>query len=208
MQIPVSCQFMSVSASEKRVTESEFLAIERTAAFKSEFFEGDVFAMSGGTRWHSLIGTNLARELGNQLSGRPCTPYNGDLRVKVEATGLLTYPDLSVVCEEPRFLDDEMDTLLNPSVIFEVLSESTEAYDRGKKFENYRKMTSLREYLLVSQSEPRIEQFLRQPDEQWLLREVTGAMSALAMTSIGISVSLAEIYSGVEFKPAPIRRNR
>jgi Uma2 family endonuclease len=196
---------MSVVHSEKKLTEAEFLHLERKAEWKSEFFEGEVFAMSGGTRWHSLIGTNLAREFGNRLQGKPCVAYNSDLRVKVEATGLLTYPDLSIVCGEARFLDDQMDTLLNPTVIAEVLSDSTEAYDRGKKFEQYRHVPSLREYLVLSQKEPRIEQFLRQQDDQWLLREKWGAAAYLDLPSLGVQIALAEIYARVEFSPSPIR---
>jgi Uma2 family endonuclease len=189
----------------KPLTQAEYLVIERNARIKSEFFEGEMFAMSGGTRLHSLIGTNLAREFGNRLKGHKCVPYNGDLRVKVEATGLFTYPDLSIVCGAAQLLDDQKDTLLNPTVIVEVLSDSTEAYDRGKKFEHYRRIPSLREYLLVSQNEPLIEQFLRQQNEQWLLREVAGLKSILDLPSLGIAIALAEVFDGAEFVPTPIR---
>lgn len=191
----------------KPLTQAEYLVIERNAQIRSEFFEGEMFAMLSGTRLHSLIGTNLAREFGNRLKGRTCVPYNGDLRVKVEATGLFTYPDLSIVCGTAQLLDDQKDTLLNPTVIIEVLSDSTEAYDRGKKFEHYRRIPTLREYLLVSQNEPLIEQFLRQQNEQWLLREVAGLKSILDLPSLGIAIALAEVFDGVEFVPTPIRRS-
>ena len=196
---------MTVAQPAKRLTEIKYFELERQAEFKSEFFDGEVFAMSGGTPLHSLIATNLAAEFRNQLKGKHCVPYNSDLRLKVEATGLLTYPDLSVVCGPLQFAAGTDDTVVNPTVIVEVLSDSTEAYDRGKKFENYRQMPSLREYLLVGQKGPRIEQFVRQESEQWLLREAAGLEATLALPSLEIKISLAEVFAGVEFVPAPIR---
>jgi Uma2 family endonuclease len=159
-----------------------------------------MFAMSGGTRWHSMIGTNVTAEFRDKLRHHRGQPYNAQLRVKVEATGLFTYPDLSVVCGEPRLLDDEMDALLNPTLIVEVLSDSTESYDRGMKFEHYRQISSLHEYLLVSQYEPRIEQFIRQANNEWLMREAMGMNAALTLPS-GITIELAEIFANVDFSP-------
>ena len=196
---------MIVAQRAQRITETEYLDLERHAEFKSEFFAGEVFALSGGTPLHSQIATNLAAELRNQLKGKRCVPYNSDLRLKVEASGLLTYPDLSVVCGPLQLATGTDDTVVNPTVIVEVLSDSTEAYDRGKKFENYRLMPSLREYLLVSQKEPRIDQFIRQENEQWLLREAAGLEATLALPVLEIKISLAEVFAGVEFAPAPIR---
>jgi Uma2 family endonuclease len=196
---------MAVAKTVAHVTEAEYLDLERRAEFKSEFFDGEMFAMAGGTVLHSLIGTNLAAEFRNRLKGRPCLPYNADLRLKVEATGLFTYPDLSVICGSPRFVDDERDTVVNPTVIVEVLSESTEAYDRGKKFEHYRQMPSLREYLLVSQREARLEQFVRQADGHWLLHEAAGLEATLLLPSLGVTIALAEVFANVEFRPAPMR---
>src|SRR5437867_3079283 len=164
---------MRLPETARRLKEAEYLAIERRAEFKSEFFDGEMFAMAGGTPAHSLIATNLAREFGNLLKTHPCTAYNSDLRVKIEATGLHTYPDLSVVCGPLRFADQEQDTIVNPVLVAEVLSDSTEAYDRGKKFEHYQQVPTLREYLLVSQTEPRVEQFIRQDGGQWLWRAAT-----------------------------------
>ena len=164
-----------------------------------------MFAMAGGTLQHSHIAANLLRSLGNRLEGTPCMAYTSDLRVKVEATGLFTYPDVSVVCGKPQLLDEHQDIVLNPMVLIEVLSDSTEAYDRGKKFEHYRQISSCREYLLVSQKEPRIEQFVRQENEQWLLRDAAGLEATLALPSLEITISLAEVFAGVEFVPAPIR---
>jgi Uma2 family endonuclease len=188
-----------------QLTETDYLEIERMANFKSEFYNGQMFAMSGGTLRHSLIGTNLSREFGNALKIKKCIAFNADLRVKVEATGLYTYPDLSVICEQPRFVDGEQDTVTNPTLIVEVLSDSTEAYDRGKKFEHYRQISSLREYLLVSQKEPRIEQFIRQPNNDWLLHEVSGLEAVLRLPSLEISISLAEVFAQVDFSPVPLR---
>ncbi|HYT61806.1 MAG TPA: Uma2 family endonuclease [Haliangiales bacterium] len=196
---------MTVAKPIHRLTEAEYLDFERSIESKNEFFDGEVYAMSGGTPLHSLIATNLAREFGIKLKGRSCVPFNSDLRLKVEATGLLTYPDLSVVCGPLQCAAGTDDTLVNPTVIVEVLSDSTEAYDRGKKFENYRQVPSLREYLLVSQKEPRIEQFIREPSGQWLLREAAGLESTLVLPSLEINVSLAEVFAGAEFVPAPIR---
>ncbi|MBI2927367.1 MAG: Uma2 family endonuclease [Verrucomicrobia bacterium] len=196
---------MSVAAAVHHLSEAEYLALERSAEFKSEFFDGEMFAMAGGTPEHSLIATNLGREFGNRLKDRPCAAYNSDLRVKVEATGLCTYPDLSVVCGPLRFAGQERDTIVNPTVLVEVLSDSTEAYDRGKKFEHYRRISSLREYLLVSQSEPRIEQFIRQENGSWLLREAAGLEAHLELPSLQIRLALAEVFARVEFNPAAIR---
>jgi len=187
-----------------RLSEAEYLEIERAADFKSEFFDGEMFAMAGGTPQHSLIATNLAREFGNVLRNHACVPYNSDLRIKIEASVLFTYPDLSVVCGPLQFASGTTDTIVNPSVVVEVLSDSTEAYDRGKKFELYRQIPTLKEYLLVSQKEPRVEQFIRQADGAWLLRDVHGK-DVLEVPPLGVSVSLAEIFARVDFVPGPIR---
>ncbi len=125
--------------------------------------------------------------------------------VKVEATGLLTYPDISVVCGDQRFLDEQEDTLLNPTIIIEVLSDSTEAYDRGKKFENYRQIPSCCEYLLVSQKEPRIEQFIRQPKGEWTLKEAAGLSAEINLPSLGMVLPLREVFAKVQFTPARLR---
>jgi len=196
---------MAVAKPIHRLTEAEYLEIERRAEFKSEFLDGEMFAMSGGTRWQSLIANNLGSELRTQLKGRPCIAYTSDLRVKVQAVGLYTYPDLSVVCGEQQFDDTQTDTLLNPTVIVEILSDSSEAYDRGKKFEMYRQIPSLREYLLVSQRRPLIEQFIRQDSGEWLLREVSGMNARLSSPSLNVTIALSEIFSQVEFLPAEIR---
>jgi Uma2 family endonuclease len=196
---------MALAQNIARLSEAEYLRLERAAETRSEHFDGEVFAMAGGTRSHSLIQTNLLRELSSRLKASDCVAYNTDLRVKVEATGLLTYPDVSVVCGEQRFLDEQEDTLLNPTVIIEVLSDSTEAYDRGKKFENYRQIPTCREYLLVSQKEPRIEQFIRQPNGEWTLKEAVGLAAEIRLPSLGIVLPLREVFAKVQFAPARLR---
>ncbi len=199
---------MATPQTIQRFAEKDYLEIERAAHCKSEFFDGEMFAMAGGTLQHSLIGTNVSGEFRARLRGKPCIAFNADLRIKVEATGLYTYPDLSVIGGQPRFVDGEMDTVVNPTVIVEVLSDSTEAYDRGKKFEHYRQVPSLREYLLVNQKEPRLEQFLCQKNGDWLLREISGLDGMLFSPALDVSISLGEIFARVEFFPSPLREQR
>jgi len=196
---------MSSPQTLRRLTESEYLEIERAADFRSEFFEGEMFAMAGGTPQHSLIATNLTAAFHNRLKTHACVPYNADLRIKIEATGLLTYPDLSVICGPLQLADGTDETVVNPTLLVEVLSDSTEAYDLGKRFEHYRHIRTLQEYLLVSQKEPRIEQFLRQPDARWLLNETAGLEASLELPSLRISISLAEVFAKVNFVAGPIR---
>ncbi len=190
---------MSLPQSTLRLTEAEYLQMERAADFKSEFFDGEMFAMAGGTPEHSLIATNVAREFGNRLRGRPCVAYNSDLRIKVEATGLNTYPDLSIICGPLQFSEGTNDTAVNPSVLVEVLSDSTEAYDRGRKFAHYRQIPTLNEYLVVSQKEPRIERFVKQSNGQWVLSEASGLDGSLDVPSLGITISLGEVFTNVRF---------
>jgi len=147
---------------------------------------------------HHLIVTNVLRELSLQLKGRPCTTYPSDMRVKVSPTGLYTYPDITVVCGEARFEDNQQDTLLNPTLIVEVLSESTEAYDRGGKFAHYRKLASLMEYVLITQTKPHIEPYVRQPDNRWLLAEADSLSDTIHLPSIDCHLALAEVYDKVD----------
>ena len=198
---------MALPHTTHRLTETEYLALERAAVgVKSEFYDGEMFAMSGATRGHSRISTNLAAEFTRKLAGHRCQPFNADLRVKIEASGLYTYPDLSVVCGEDQHVDEEQDNLTNPTLIVEVLSPSTENYDRGRKFEHYRQIPSLKEYLLVSQDQPRIEQFIRQSN-QWVLRDAVGLKTKLVLPSLKISLSLAAVFRGVKFPPAELRHD-
>jgi Uma2 family endonuclease len=186
------------AAHELRLTPEEYLAIEREAERKSEYYDGQMFLMSGASRPHILITSNINWELSSQLRDRPCEVYGGDLRLKVTEAGLYTYPDLTVACGDIQFEDSRSDTLLNPLMVIEVLSPSTEAYDRGRKFSFYRALDSLQEYVLVSQSEHRVERFARQPDSvDWLYSEAVGLESAMELTSIGCRLRLSEVYRKV-----------
>jgi Uma2 family endonuclease len=188
-----------------RLSEAEYLALERAAPFKSEFFGGEMFAMAGGSPMHSLIAANLIGELRTKLKGGPCKPFTSDLRVKVEATGLYTYPDVSVICGALEFAAGTDDTIVNPTLLMEVLSESTEAYDRGEKFLNCRQMASLKEYLLVSQRLARVEQFQRRSNDEWAMRTAEGREANLTLPSLEITLQLSEVFAGVDFTPVPIR---
>ena len=183
------------------VQPAEYLAAERKAAEKSEYINGRVYAMAGASRVHNLIALNTASELRTQLRGRPCETYASDMRVKVERTGMYTYPDVVGLCEEPRFEDAEVDTLLNPTVIIEVLSPSTERDDRGEKFAHYRRLESLREYILIAQDIRRTEHYRREGDS-WVLTEVSGPDATLVIASLSCTLRLSDIYDRVEF-PAP-----
>jgi Uma2 family endonuclease len=196
---------MALATPVPRLTEAEYLQIERAADAKSSFYGGEMFAMSGGTRWHSLIAANLIRELGMALKGGACRVYDSNMRVKIEASGLYTYPDVVVACDDLRFADAEMDTLINPTLLVEVLSESTEAYDRGLKAESYRQIPALREYLLVSQTVPHVEHYVRQQKDTWLLQDIFGLESRLSLPSLEVSIPFGEIFANVEFLPVGIR---
>lgn len=190
------------SVPKTRLTSEEYLALERCAEYKNEFFKGEMFAMVGASRKHNLITFNIGGELRKQLQNRSCEAYISDMRVKVDPTGLYTYPDVVVVCGEPQFEDQELDTLLNPTVLIEVLSESTEAYDRGRKFEHYRNLDSLSNYLLIAQDKPHVEHYTRQPDNQWLLSETTDENDAVSIASIDCTLQLREVYDKISFEEA------
>lgn len=179
------------------LTPQEYLAVEREAEVKSEYFNGEMFAMSGASRKHNLIVTNIVAELRQQMKGRPCEVYPNNMRVKVSATGLYTYPDAIVVCGEPRFEDAHVDTLLNPTLVVEVLSASTAAYDRGQKFGHYRWVESLSEYVLVSQDECKVEHYAKQSDRQWLQTVVQSLEAEVKLDSIQGVLQLREIYDRV-----------
>jgi Uma2 family endonuclease len=196
---------MAAPSTATRLSENDYLSIERAASFKSEFFAGEMFAMAGGSPMHSLIAANLIRELGTKLKGSPCRPFTSDLRVKVEASGLYTYPDVSVICGPLQFAADTEDTVINPVVLIEVLSDATEAYDRGEKFRHYRQMPSLQEYLLVSQRLPRIEHYLRRPGDEWTLRTAESKEATLPLPSLEVTLQLNEVFAGVDFAPGSIR---
>ena len=180
------------------LTPEEYLASERAGDQKHEYYQGEVFAIVGASFEHVGITANLVASLHRQLQGGPYRVFSSDLRVKVSRTGLYTYPDVGVVCDEPQFDDENNDTLLNPRVIIEVLSPSTENYDRGKKSAHYRSVESLTEYLLVAQDQPRIEQYVRQPNHDWLLHEATELEQTIHLPSIECDLKLSEVYANVE----------
>jgi Uma2 family endonuclease len=194
---------MAVPQPLKRYTPQEYYALEREAEYKSDYYQGEIFNMSGGTARHSLISVNLGREVSSRLKGKPCRAYESNLRLVVLATGLRCYPDLSVYCGPLHFdpEDKSGETATNPTLLVEVLSKSTEGYDRGLKAENYRRIESLRAYVLVSQVKAHVEVYERQPSGSWLLRDANGPDAVLALPAIGVELPLAEIYDGVEFPP-------
>jgi Uma2 family endonuclease len=193
------------SVPKRHLSPQEYLAQERRADFKSEYLRGEVFALARASYQHTLVKDNLAGEAGCQLENTSCRVLTSDMRVKVEATGLYTYPDIAIVCDRPRFEDEVFDTLLNPRALVGVLSDSTEKYDRGAKFRHYRQIPSLQEYVLVAQDQPLVERYVRQPDGSWLLTVFEGLSQTFAFASVPARIGLADIYSGVTFpeKPSP-----
>ena len=186
------------AAPKPYVTPEQYLALERQAETKSEYFAGEIFAMAGASREHSLISSNVLGDLWSQLREGPCTVYNSDMKVR-STQEHFAYPDVTVVCGEAQFGGEEREVLLNPTLIVEVLSPSTEAWDRGGKFEQYRQRESLQEYVLIAQDRPHVERYARQADGQWLLTEVNGLEAVLALPSIGGELALAEVYRKVTF---------
>jgi Uma2 family endonuclease len=191
---------MSVDT-RSHLTAEEYLTLERAALDKSEYLDGQMVAMPGGSYRHSLITINLILAIRRHLQ-RPYKVLSSDMRVLVPATGLYTYADVVVLRGEPTLSDKYRDNLTNPAVIIEVLSPSTESYDRGRKFRHYQALDSLREYVLVSQDRPKVEQFSRQDDrEHWLLTVVTDPVGSITLPSIGCQVAMSDIYDQVRFAP-------
>lgn len=176
------------------VTPEEYLAFERRAEYKNDYFNGEVFAMTGASREHNLIAGNIFFSLKRQLQNEPCEIYMSDMRVRVGTENLYTYPDVTVVCAEPIFEDEHVDTLLNPVLIVEVLSKSTASYDRALKFGYYRTLDSFKEYLLVSQDKFRVEQYAKQPDGRWLLSDIISLESKVELSSVPCVLELRDIY--------------
>jgi Uma2 family endonuclease len=179
------------------ISPEEYLRLERLSEYKSEYVNGEIFAMTGASLKHNLVAGNIFGELRQQLKGRQCQAYVNDMRVKVSATGLYTYPDVIVVCGEPKFEDKYVDTLLNPTILVEVLSPSTERYDRIAKSSYYRTLDSLTEHLLVAQDEVRLEQYVKQANEQWLLFEYTSLDMVIELPSINCTLALSDVYDKV-----------
>jgi Uma2 family endonuclease len=187
---------MGDAALRTGLTEQDYLAFERASEERHEYADGEIFAMSGGTWKHGLLAANVIREIGLLLLERPCSVQGSDMRLHIPETKRYTYADAVVVCGEPLFLDETEDTLLNPVVIVEVLSDSTERYDRGDKFEQYETIASLRDYVLVSQKKVRIEHFHRQDDGTWQ-RRIAGAGEQVRFESIGCALEVDRVYRKV-----------
>ena len=187
---------MTAGPAQITYTPAEYLQLERAAETKSEYLYGQILAMSGASRAHNLITVNISGELRQQLRGRPCEVYAADMRVRVDRTGLYTYPDIALACGDIRFEDSHIDTLLNPVVLVEVLSPSTESYDRGEKFEHYKRLDSLQEYILIAQDKVRVERYVRQGD-QWVLSELSALDDVLHIDAIDCSVRLSDVYERV-----------
>ena len=184
---------MGEAAARTKLSEQEYLAFERAAEDRHEYADGEIFAMSGGTWEHSLIASNINRELSTALLERRCAVHGSDMRIHIPFTGRYTYSDVLVVCGQPVFADEARDTLINPILIVEVLSDSTESYDRGDKFEQYETIPSLRDYVLVSQKKVRIEHFHRQADGIWQ-RRAAGAGDRVTFEAIGCEVEVDRPY--------------
>ena len=184
-----------------KVTEDQYLALDRAAEIRSEYFDGEMFAMSGGSMLHARLAVNLLVELKNVLRERDCEAFTSDFRVRVSSK-MYTYPDVSVVCGKPTLADAHQDILLNPIAIFEVLSPSTEKYDRGLKLQHYQTIPSLQEYLLVDQNQVRIEQYTRRQDNTWTFRDYRSLDDRLQLDSAGVSLSLRAIYDRIDFPSA------
>lgn len=191
---------MSTASDFSRMTREEYLAFERDSETKHEFLDGEVFAMSGASLRHNYIAGNLFAGLHARLQGTDCSPFIGDMRVKVDPTGLYTYPDVVVACDEPQFEDAAVDTLLTPTVIIEVLSDSTKNYDRGGKWRHYRQIPSLKHYLLVSQDSMEIEMYTRNDDDSWRLTDHRPT-DDVVLTAIDCRLKWDEVYARVTFEP-------
>lgn len=200
---------MTLAQPPVRCTPEEYLRRERDASERHEFYHGEVFAMSGGTPQHSLIISNVNREIGNVLKGKSCRVYDCNLRIRIPRTAHYSYPDVSVICGPMQFdaLDSRKETATNPTLLVEVLSPSTEAWDRGGKFESYQLIESLQEYVLVASDAARIEVFTRQPDGRWLYAATRGVEAVARLQSIGVELSHAEVYAGATFLEPPAEQS-
>jgi len=180
-------------------TPDEYLERERVASHKSEYYAGEIFAMAGASPSHNALVASIIIALGVRLRGTPCTTFASDLRVECGPSGLFCYPDVSVICGSPQYRDEHRDVVINPTLVVEVLSSSTEGYDRGAKFAQYRRLASLREYVLVSQDEARMEVFTRGDDGRWTLTEAVGLDALCPLSSLDIALPLSEVYERIEF---------
>jgi Uma2 family endonuclease len=180
---------------KKRFTPAEYLAMEAVADYKSQYYNGEIFAMAGGTPDHSLIAVNVAGVLHQRLATTPCRVFNSDMRLNVERSGLYTYPDVMVICGKIALVKGRNDTVTNPTLIVEVLSESTRDYDRGAKFNFYKQIPTLREYLVVESERPHVECYRRTSDDKWLIEITEDLDAAVQLEAVACEIGLREIYS-------------
>lgn len=188
----------AVSYSHKKYTIEEYLQMEDTSAEKHEYYQGEIFAMSGAKVQHNMISLNIALALGNKLKGKTCKPFNSDQRIYVEKNSLFTYPDISIVCGDPETRNNDELNLVNPTVIIEVLSSSTKNYDRGEKFKLYRDIPTLKEYTLVDSESISVEAFYINDTGHWELTEYKNIEDTLFIKAIQSSFELSEIYEGTK----------
>lgn len=192
-----------VADPQKIYSPQQYVALERAAEWKSEFFNGQIYAMAGGSPTHAQLTINVGSLLHQQLRGQSCRTFSSDLRVQISATGAFVYPDVTVACPPLHFSDEDDYALTNPVVVIEVLSPSTEAHDRGAKWGHYQQISSLRDYILVAQDQARLEHYSRQDDGSWRYHVVQNAESAVQLDSIGCHLNIGDVYEGVEFAPSP-----
>lgn len=184
----------------KRLTPDEYLKLEETSEIKHEYYDGEIFALSGGSSNHSRIAINVQSALNIAFRKKNCSVFNSDLRVFIESNGLYTYPDVSALCGEIKFAEGRNDTIINPALIIEVLSDSTKDYDRGQKFELYRALPSLQEYVLIHQDQIYIEQYVKQSSGQWLLTDIKEEQEKLVLESVEETLNIDEIYEKVQWE--------
>jgi Uma2 family endonuclease len=197
---------MTQAIKKKRYTPEEYLALEETADYKSEYYKGEIFQMAGGMPDHNAIAANTMAALGVALHGKPCRTFSSDQRIFVEANNFYTYPDVSIVCGPLEFAPGRRDTITNPVVLVEVLSESTAGYDRTIKFGLYRALTSFQTYVLMNQYQVYVETYQKNQAGEWVYRSYDKLTERVALLSLGIEVGLEEIYDKVEFGTATIRQ--
>lgn len=178
------------------ITVEKYLELERVALDKHEYYQGEIFAMSGASFRHNVIFKNTYGNLFSKLKAKPCQPYGSDLRIHVPKNTLYTYPDISIICGKPEMTDSTLDTVTNPAVIIEILSKSTMDYDRGQKFALYRDIDSLKEYILIDSLSVRVEKFTKNTDGSWTLRDYKEISDGFEIETIGEPLLLTEIYEG------------
>lgn len=189
----------AISYSKRKYTIDEYLEMENAASEKHEYYQGEIFAMSGARMPHNRIAKNLLISLGIKLRGKPCEPFGSDVRIHIEKNTLFTYPDITVFCEEPKSLDGGELDFLNPTLIFEVLSPSTRNYDEGEKFRLYRDIPTLKEYILVDSESISVRAHVLNNAGSWEQKEYNSLNDTLVLPTIQVSVPLTEVYEGINF---------